>query len=129
MMHEALQLRLNLVRTMEWLSHTSLSLYENNTGFQPLLGTKSAWQSEAFLFRSLYPLPSLLNLLFPSPLSFLSGLSSRQACCEHQFPFLPWLLPSDRSSASVHAKRRSKKPVFYLKTIKFINSKLLIRID
>lgn len=113
-MHEALQLRLNLVRTMASGSITPLSLYENNTGFQPLLQAKSAWQSETFLFRSLCPLPFLLNLLFPLPLSFLSGLSSRQACCEHQFSFLPWLLPSDRPPASVHAKRRSKKAFIWI---------------
>lgn len=132
-MHEALQLRLNLVRTMEGFHHTSLSM-KMTAAFNFCCGQNLHGKVKPSPF-CLYPLPLLRNLLFPLSLSFLSGLNSRRSCFEHQFSFLHRLLAAALPFPSIGAKGGggSKKPLFdmnvsstvsYFKAIKSISPKL-----
>lgn len=130
-MHEALQLRLNLVRTMECFHHTSLSM-KMTAAFNFCCGQNLHGKVKPSPF-CLYPLPLLRNLLFPLSLSFLSGLNSRRSRFEHQFSFLHRLLAAALHFSSIGAKGGSKKPLFdmnvsstvsYFKAIKSISPKL-----
>ena len=109
MMHEALQLRLNLVRdTSSVFPSLHLSKCENNSSFPLLLWSQFPLQGEARCLLSLL-LPCLSNLLFSWPLSFLSGLASGQQQVFQALASFCTSPPVNLSLFSICAKSRSQR--------------------